>query len=248
MFLRQRATQAEYCDRTDLPLADVMENHRQLSRFNRIMLVSDPFQRLLVRWLGRRNVTTLSLLDLGAGDGLIGRTIEAWARRRGWDWRVTNLDMRPGALQLGGGCRNVAGGVCALPFADDSFDVVIASQMTHHLTDEETIQHFREAWRVTRDAIFLTDAHRNIGALSVIWAVLRLMRVTPHFLSDGVLSVKRGWRVGEWRELARRADIPSARIWLYYGSRVMLQARKNRGGSALHVPCNETAIDLAVAG
>ena len=228
MFLSQRATQAEYCDRPDLPLSAVADNYRQLARFNRLLLVSDPFQRLLVRWLERGNVKRLSILDLGAGDGSVGRSIEAWARRHGWTWRVTNLDMNVGALWLNPGGRNVAGAVGALPFADNCFDVVIASQMTHHLTDEEAVQHFREAWRVTRDALFLTDAHRNAAALCVIWGVLRLMRVSPQFLSDGILSVRRSWRVGEWRELAARAGIPSARVWLYYGSRVMLQARKPR--------------------
>jgi len=146
---------------------------------------------------------------------------------------VTNLDLNVCALQLNPGGRNVAGTVGALPFSDDSFDVVIASQMTHHLTDEEAVQHFREAWRVTRNALFLTDAHRNAGAMAVIWGVLRLMRVTPQFLSDGMLSVRRSWRVGEWRALAARAGISSARVWLYYGSRVMLQARKPRRTDSL---------------
>lgn len=226
MFLSRRATQAEYCDRPDLPLEEVADNYRQLAQFNRVLLVADPFQRLLVRWLGRVNVARLSILDLGAGDGSMGVAIESWARRYGWDWRVTNLDLSVSALKLGQGRRNVAGSVCALPFADDSFDVVIASQMTHHLTDAETVEHFREAWRVTRDAVFLTDAHRNGGALCVIWALLRTLRVTPQFLADGLLSVRRGWRVGEWRALAGQAGLADARVWLYYGSRVMLQARK----------------------
>src|SRR6185369_14703961 len=84
MFLSQRATQAEYCDRTDLPSSEVADNYRQLARFNRLLQVTDPFQRLLVRWLGRGQVKKLSMLDLGAGDGSIGRSIESWARHRGW--------------------------------------------------------------------------------------------------------------------------------------------------------------------
>jgi ubiquinone/menaquinone biosynthesis C-methylase UbiE len=246
MFLSQRATQAEFCDQPDLPLAEVADNYRQLARFNRLMLVADPFQRLLVRWLGRRNVPRLSILDLGAGDGYLGGSIEAWARRFGWDWRVTNLDVSVPALQLGARRSSVAGSVCALPFADRTFDVVIASQMTHHLTDDETVQHFLEAWRVTRDAIFLTDVHRNAGAFCVMSLLLRWLRVPPRFLSDGLLSVRRGWRVGEWRELARKAGIPEARVWLYYGSRVMLQARKGQG-CAQHVPAGlDLTEDLAV--
>src|ERR1044071_7876855 len=108
MFLRERATQAEYCDQPDLPPEEVASSHHQLSRFNRLLLVADPFQRLLVRWLGRDKVRRLSLLDLGAGNGSVGRDIQTWAARRGWDWRVTNLDVCISALALGEGPRRVA--------------------------------------------------------------------------------------------------------------------------------------------
>ena len=194
------------------------------------MLVSDPFQRHLVRWLGRDRVRTLSLLDLGAGDGDVGRTLETWARRQGWDWRVTDLDLRPEALELGGHSRAVAATVCALPFPDNSFDVVISSQMAHHLQEHEVVACFREAWRVSRDAVLITDAHRNLGAFCFFWALLRCQGATEEFLSDGLLSVRRGWRLGEWRRFAEQAGVPSARIWLYYGSRIMLQARKGGAG------------------
>jgi SAM-dependent methyltransferase len=249
MFLSQRATQAEYCDRPDLPLIEVASHYSQLARINRWLLAADPFQRVLVRWLGRTNVGDLSILDLGGGDGAMGRSIETWAWRHGWSWRVTNLDLSIYALRLNSGRRNVAAAVGALPFADNSFDVVIASQMAHHLTNEEALQHFREAWRVTRDALLLADAHRNVLVWCAIGGVLRLMRATPHFLSDGLLSVRRSWRLGEWRELAARAEIPSARVWLYYGSRVMLQARKRRPGEAASRTLNcDSEREAAVAG
>ena len=63
----------------------------------------------------------------------------------------------------------VTGSALQLPFADGSFDLVVASQMTHHLTDEEVVQHWREAWRVTRDAIFICDLHRNAGFYALLW-------------------------------------------------------------------------------
>ncbi len=226
MFLGARATQAEYCDRPDLPDADLVANYDQLSRFNRLVHVADPFQRLLVRWVGRSRAARLSFLDLGAGNAALAAQLEPWAQRRGWDWRITSLDGSVRALRLGSGPRRIAANVCALPFADDTFDVVMASQMTHHLTDAQTVEHFREAWRVTRDVLFLTDAHRNVGAMTVIWIILKAMGVTREFLSDGVVSVRRGWRVAEWRRLAEAAGIPGARVSVYYGSRIFLQARK----------------------
>jgi len=246
MFLRERATQAEYCDQPDLPPEEVASSYRQLARFNRLMFVADPFQRLLVRWLGRKKIQRLSLLDLGAGDGSVGRGIEAWAARHGWDWRVTSLDVSVSALALGKSGRRIAGNVCALPFRDESFDVVISSQMTHHLTDDETISHFREAWRVAREALFLTDAHRNLGSLCVIWLLLRCLRVTPTFLADGILSVRRGWRVSEWKDLANQAGIPEPRVWLYYGSRIVLQARRSQMARPKHNANNSQRIASAL--
>jgi len=41
-----------------------------------------------------------------------------------------------------------------------------------------------------------------------------------------LISVKRGFHQEEWRELAVQAGIPGAEVWLYYGTRVVLQARK----------------------
>ena len=229
MFLRVRTTQAEYCDSPDISDADLAANYEQLSRFNRLVHVADPFQRLLVRWIGRARASRLTFLDLGAGNAALAAQLEAWAQRRGWDWRITSLDGSVRALRLGSTPRRVAANVCALPFGDATFDVVMASQMTHHLTDAQTVQHFSEAWRVTRDVLFLTDAHRNIGAAGVIWAILKGLRVTPEFLSDGVTSVRRGWRVPEWRRLAEAAGIPDARVSVYYGSRIFLRARKAAG-------------------
>ena len=113
-----------------------------------------------------------------------------------------------------------------LPFAERSFDLVVASQMTHHLTDAEVVQHWREAWRVTRDAMFICDLHRNAGFYSLLWPALSLMGTGAKLREDGMISIKRGFRRREWRALAARAEIPSPKVWLYYGTRIVLQARK----------------------
>jgi len=227
MFLRQRSRQAEYTDAPDLSAEVVASNYRELARVNRVLMFTDPFQRHLVRWLGPERCRELSILDLGAGDGRLGLNLSAWAGRQGWRWTVTNLDMNPLALRLAPRGRSVAGAVQALPFADGSFDVVIALQMTHHLDREETVvAHFREAWRVTRDALYISDVHRNAMTYAMLWVVLKVMRVTPLMSHDGLVSVKRGWRIGEWEALARAAGLDRSRVWLYYGSRIMLQARK----------------------
>jgi 2-polyprenyl-3-methyl-5-hydroxy-6-metoxy-1,4-benzoquinol methylase len=228
MFFHRRATQAEYFDSPDRSLAEIVESYEALARINRLFAVAEPFRRRLPILIGAQRCRELSILDLGAGDGSLGAQLAAWARsEHGWDWRVTNVDLSVPALRLSRDGNNVAASVLALPFRDGSFDVVIASQMTHHLEgDAAIIRHLREAWRVSRLAIFLNDLHRGAFLYSMVWLLFQFHRFPPHFREDGLLSVKRGFRVNELQKLAEEAGIPDARAWLYYRSRVMLEASK----------------------
>lgn len=226
MFLRERSTQAESFDAHDRPAVDIASSYRQLARLNGLFFFSHPFVVTLPRLLGTEHCRSLTLLDVGAGDGLLGRRIEAWAQRRGWRWEVTNLDANPHALALNPGGRNATGSALALPFPDAHFDVVIASQMTHHLADAEVVTHFREVWRAARRAVVVSDLHRNAFLYALVWLGTRLLGLNQEMRADGVISVRRGFRLSEWRRHAAQAGIPGARVWLYTGTRIMLAARK----------------------
>jgi 2-polyprenyl-3-methyl-5-hydroxy-6-metoxy-1,4-benzoquinol methylase len=226
MFLKRRALQAEYFDSPARTPSEVARGYAMLNHMNRLFLLTEPYRRYLPKLLGKERCRSLDFLDLGAGDGWLGQQLSAWAARRGWSWRFTNLELNPHAANGNPG-RFVTGSALNLPFRDRSFDIVIASQMAHHLnTDDEVSSHFQEAWRVTRDVIFLNDVHRNPILYAIVWFLLQLHPYPKHFRTDGTLSVLRSWRVGEWRAFAERAGIVKPRIWLYYGSRVMLLARK----------------------
>ena len=226
MFFRERSTQVEYLDAPDRPVDETVAAFNDLDRINRFFRFSHAFESRLPGWLGEERCKRMEILDVGAGTGLLGKTLSAWARERGWDWRFTNLDVNPVALKSADATSNIVGSALQLPFPESSFDLVVASQMTHHLTDAEVVQHWREAWRVTRDAIFICDVHRNVGLYTMLWLVMLVLRVERKLREDGLISVKRGFRLDEWRALAARADILDAQVWLYYGTRIVLQGRK----------------------
>lgn len=220
--------QAEYFDLPDRAEAETVEAFQDLDRINRFFKFALPFQEQLPRWLGNEQCRCLEILDVGAGTGLLGRTLTAWASERGWAWRFTNLDANPLGLRLGEVERAVVGSALSLPFADGTFDVVIASQMTHHLRDDEVVAHLREAWRVSRDAVMISDLHRNVGLYALLWLSTRMLGISQSVKADALISVKRGFHLVELRELAGRADLAEAKVWLYCGTRIVLQARKLR--------------------
>lgn len=226
MFFHRRSAQAEFFDLPGRSEAETLAAFRDLDHLNGVFLSAKPFEEVLPKWLGNERCTRLDILDLGAGTGSLGKKLSAWADQRGWRWRFTNLDSNPLALKLGGEPRAVVGSALALPFRDVSFDLVIASQMTHHLADEQIVAHLREAWRVTRDALFICDLHRNAGFYAAMWLLLPFMRIGRSLREDALLSIKRAFHLSEWRTLANRANVPGAKVWLYCGTRIVLQARR----------------------
>jgi len=227
MFFSERAAQAECLDAPELSDADIRDAYDWLGRVNRFTRFSWPFERWLVRELGAEQCRALSILDVGAGDGLLGRCLEAFAQRQGWQWQVTNCDISPRALALNPSGRNVVGSATQLPFADNSFDVVVASQMTHHLDSNAAVRaHFSEAHRVSRKATLLCDLHRNVFFYIGLAITLTLMRLPTWLRSDGLVSVRRGWRVHEWEQLAAEAGFRNYKAWMEHGTRVLLFAAK----------------------
>jgi SAM-dependent methyltransferase len=228
MFLSCRSGQAEYLDAPGRSALEVAAAYRQLRRVNWLFKFAHPFEYFLPQHLGRERCRELALLDLGAGDGALGRHLARWAQQRGWRWRVTDLDVNPLALGLSNHAGKIAGSVLSLPFRDGSFDAVIASQMTHHLaSDQQVVEHFREAWRVTRDILILSDLHRNVALYGLVWLGTLVSGCSREMRTDGLVSVKRGFRRAEWRAFAARAGIRSPRVSLYLGTRILLHARKS---------------------
>ncbi len=224
MFLRERSTQAEYFDSLR-SAGEVAEFYRSLRDVNRFFLNAEPFRRTIPRLLGANDCTQLSLLDLGAGDGSLGEDLTKWAKTKGWSWQVTSLDLNPVALASGSG-RRVVGSALQLPFRQGSFDVVIASQMTHHLVWDQIPTHFQESWRVARRAVVISDLHRNSLLYATLFVALRLQGHSREFIKDGLISVRRSWRLDEMRELVQLSGIGELQVQLYYAARVLVMGRK----------------------
>lgn len=224
MLLRERSHQTEIFDDESRPGSEIAEDYAQLDRVNRFFRHADPFVHLLSERFPATAPSQLRILEIGAGTGELARELEAWATGRGWDWEVSCLDRSSVAFGLNQAPRRFQGDALDLPFEDQSFDLAIASQMTHHLSNEEVMRHFREAWRVARQGIIISDLHRNPLLFCLFWLSAHWVRLGPRMRADGLLSVRRGFRAGEWQELARRAGLPRPRIQVQFGCRIVLSA------------------------
>lgn len=160
----------------------------------------------------------LSLLDVGTGLADIPAALNAQLTKRGI--RVTTVGLDESASLLIEARRSlthaVAGSVVALPFRDDSIDIVLCSQLLHHFSDDSLGAVIAELDRVARRRVIIADLRRSWIAAIGFWLAsfpLRFHRVTRH---DGVVSVLRGFTAGELRRAVMHAVgvDPSVERWL----------------------------------
>jgi SAM-dependent methyltransferase len=116
------------------------------------------------------------------------------------------------------------GSACAdarrLPFASHSIDIVVCSQMLHHLEDRELASVLAELNRVARKAVIVADLRRSWLAACGFWLVSWPLRFHPVTRHDGVISVLRGFTAGELAEATRAAVGRLPRVRRHLGFRL----------------------------
>ncbi len=176
------------------------------------------------RWLGGRAAlrhglglvlrgftpaSPLTLLDVGTGAGDLPAVAERWAARRSIVLRPLGLDrsLAAAALARDGGIPAMVGCAGSLPMQDRSVDLVLVSQLIHHLRRDAAIRILQECDRVARVGVIVTDLERARLAVAGFWVAARLLRFDRPTRLDGITSVRRGYSLQEFRGLFREAGI-----------------------------------------
>jgi SAM-dependent methyltransferase len=197
----------------DDPTADpaiVTASLRNIARANRWFGGAAAVRRGLARALaGVPRGTVLTLADLGTGLGDLPRAATRWAARRGLRLVPVGLERSRVAARLAadGGTPCVVGCAGAAPFRDKSVDVVLVSQVAHHLTAESALRLFRTCDRLARRAVVVADLRRGRLGPLVFWVGAHALRFDPVTVADGMTSIRRGYTVAELRSLLAAADI-----------------------------------------
>ena len=137
--------------------------------------------------------------------------------------RIVALDLNGRGLKLAKRALPVAGDALQLPFADKSFDVVMASLFFHHLSDENCQRVLMEMWRVSRRRVLVNDLHRHAIAYFSFQALAALFSKSCMVQHDGPVSVRRAFHPDELLRIAERAGIP-ARVHRSFPYRLVLVA------------------------
>lgn len=213
-------------DELDVPRAELKASLRFIRGVNRSLGGHAGLIRPLGRWFGGAT-GPVSVLDVGTGSADLPVAAVRWARARGIGLRVTGLDMHPTTLDLARehverelGLEALSDGTITLVRGDAleiaerfgvrSFDVVHAGMFLHHLSDIRVMTALRAMERVGRRGMIWNDLLRS--AISRVGIALLTLGQPEIVREDGARSVCAGFTSGEVREIARRLELPRARV------------------------------------
>jgi ubiquinone/menaquinone biosynthesis C-methylase UbiE len=160
---------------------------------------------LLERVFERSGADCLRILDVGAGDARLAKSLAQGLGQRKLNARFVALDRRQSHLRNGhSGCdglRRIAADVFALPFPEKSFDVVMCNLVLHHFSGARARELLQRMAAVARRAVIVNDLERNVLPylfIRVAYPFAR-SRITRH---DGPASVRQAYTCAELESLA----------------------------------------------
>ena len=162
-----------------------------------------------------------TLLDVGSGSGDITRAAVVAAHRHGIELTPVGIDLNRTAARLArsGGVATIVADGSRLPLRPRSVDVIVASQVLHHLPRAIAVRWIATFDRVARRTVVLADLRRSRVAMAGVWAASFCLAMSGVSRHDAVLSLKRGYTREEFRDMLRDADVqavaryrPGARI------------------------------------
>lgn len=153
-----------------------------------------------------------TLLDVGTGSGDIALAARGAARRHGIELKAVGLDLNPTAATIASaaGVPTFVADGNALPVAPRSVDVIVASQVLHHLSRPVAVGWIAALDRVARRAVVLADLRRSRLAMVGVWAASIGLAMNGITRRDAVLSLRRGYTKGEFEEMLRQAGVRAA--------------------------------------
>ncbi|MDA3949171.1 MAG: methyltransferase domain-containing protein [Spirochaeta sp.] len=205
-----RTAQPELMDDPAADEEQLLTTVRQFRTINILLSRSRSMIRTyILRDARRRGLTSLTILDIGAGGGDIARWIVGAARQIGITARVICLDRDPRiavfARQYTAGIPEIsvvcdtADNLTALAAAHGPFDYIISNHFLPHLSTAEIGDLLPRLAETARHGYLLNDLRRSrfswLGFMTLATLIVR----DSFARTDGAISIRRGFTPTELR-------------------------------------------------
>jgi SAM-dependent methyltransferase len=231
-MFKNRSYKLERLDTGDYTTAEYDVCLSELRLVNRYIGDTYALKATLLSEIESLDLREFSVLDVGAGSGELLREIAKFGRKTNRQTRLFGLEYNQRSAEsiiLESKDFNEISGVrgtgFSLPFDDNSFDYTICSLFTHHFTDENVVKLLAEMKRVSSRGVFVIDLHRHAIAYGLYKMFCVAFRISNLVREDGSLSVLRGFKPNELKDLGEQAKLENIEVSKHFPYRLVLKSK-----------------------
>ena len=233
MNFRHRSYQKELLDRSDIPFADIEQNMRELDFINTYLgghAITLAGIKKIIAAAPTKKEWLICEIGCGGGDNL--KAIHRWCATKQIATGFMGIDINPECIAVA--ARKLGAIPCQLMAVDYKLarfdqrpDVIFSSLFCHHFTDEELVSMLRWMQQHAGTGFFINDLHRHPLAYFSIKALTALFSSSYLVKNDAPLSVQRGFKKEEWKQLLHAAGIQSYNVSWKWAFRYLVTVSAN---------------------
>ncbi|MEO6327761.1 MAG: methyltransferase domain-containing protein [Ginsengibacter sp.] len=211
-----RSNKKELLDREDIPFADIQRNLEELEFINIHLgghaITIAGFKKLLA------DKKSISVCEIGCGGGDNLNAINNWCNKKKVKASFTGIDINANCIayaRVNSRVKNIH--FISTDYKLAKFDearpgIIFSSLFCHHFTDDELIDMVRWMKANSTVGFFINDLHRHPIAYHFIKLATKFFSRSYLVKNDAPLSVLRGFRKMEWKNILKQAGIDNYSI------------------------------------
>ncbi len=225
MFLK-RSYKKELLDTDNIPFNDIKKNMEELNFINRYLgghqITVKGFKQLAAQ------KKELSVCEIGCGGGDNIFAVYKWCNRKhirvsliGIDLKNECIEFAKSRTELNEITTWITSDYRKVHFSNKP-DIIFSSLFCHHFSDEDLVTQLKWMKENSVVGFFINDLHRNWLAYYSIRLLTRLFSSSYLVKNDAPLSVLRGFKKQELKQLCLQSSITSANVKWKWAFRYLL--------------------------
>ena len=213
---KKRSQQKELLDQDDIPFAEIALNMKELEWINAHLgghsITTEGLKSLL------QNKKNISVCEIGCGGGDNLNVISQYCLTNNINAQFMGIDINEDCItyaRKNTRLKNTSFYVSdykQFRFEENKPDIIFSSLFCHHFTNEELVEMLHWMEKNSLCGFFINDLHRHAIAYYFIKLATAMFSKSRLVKNDAPVSVLRGFKKREWKDLLQKAGISNYSI------------------------------------